>query len=103
MIRHTIHLRGGWVTEVLGPEYCSRRNFGRPRTLDPDERLWLVCGEFPPQAQVLFNDELLGLINPAGELAADITSLLRLRNTLCIRCPSQQPIGTTRLEVRTMT
>jgi hypothetical protein len=102
MTRHTIHLRAGWVTEAIGTQFCSHRSFGCPRTLDPDEQLWLVCSDFPNSAEVLLNDTILGRINPSGEMVANITELLRPRNLLSIRCVNQEPTGTVQLEVRTV-
>ena len=99
---HTIRLRGAWETTHAPDAAHTRhaRNFGRPRTLDPNERLWLVCARVPAATEVLINDLLVATF-PAGPLAADITHLLQPRNTVALVVASPEPIGEVALEVRT--
>jgi hypothetical protein len=76
------------------------RKFGRPRTLDAAERLWLVCDHLPGPAEVLVNGTAVGGAESAGPLAADITHLLQPRNEVVFALASDFPLGAITLEVR---
>lgn len=99
---HTIHLRGGWVAEATNTHTSHARNFGRPRTLDANERLWLVCQRLPGPAEVRLNAEPIGTLVDAGPFATDITDVLRSRNALTFLIASGEPLGEVWLEVRTL-
>ena len=99
---HTIRLGPPWeVTPVAGATQHSRK-FGRPRTLDANERLWIVCAHLPPAARVLVNSQLVGMVSTAGPFAADITELLQPRNTVVLLVESADALGEVALEVRTL-
>ena len=74
---------------------------GRPRTLDSNEHLWLVCAHVPGAADVRVNDTLVGSPGAAGPFAADITALLGARNEIVFAVSSGASIGAVALEVRT--
>jgi hypothetical protein len=76
------------------------RKFGRPRTLDAGERLWLVCDHLPCAAQVHVNGTAVGAPESAGPFAADITPLLRPRTEVAFALASDFPLGVISLEVR---
>jgi hypothetical protein len=71
---HRIRLGPPWVTSDGGAVFTRR--FGRPRTLDPHERVWLVC-PFAPES-VAVNGQPV-----AAE--ADITALIQPRNEVVVR------------------
>ncbi len=74
---HTIRLGEPWErTPLPDGRTRFRRRFGRPRTLDVTERLWLVCDR-PVSAAV--NAAQLGV----GE-RFDLTAHLQPRNELVI-------------------
>jgi hypothetical protein len=74
------------------------RRFGQPRTLDANERLWLVCGLLPGQATVSLNGTELGTTETS--FAFDITQMIRPRNELAFVVASAEAIGEVALEVR---
>jgi len=89
---HTIRLGEPWERTTLADgRVRHRRRFGRPRTLDANERLWLV-GEQPMTAAV--NGMTLGTAE-----RFDLTALLQPRNELVIDMPSPEPLGGVVLEV----
>jgi hypothetical protein len=89
---HTIRLGEPWErTDLGGGHTRHRRRFGRPRTLDATERLWLVCDR--PVAVVLNGVEL-----GACE-RFDITDHLQPRNELVIEAGE---LGAVVLEVWTV-
>jgi hypothetical protein len=78
---HRIRLRGSWaVTPLPDGRFRHVRRFGRPRTLDPDETLWVACGA----AAVSVNGVAM-----AGEGAFDVTGLLQPRNELAIETAAE--------------
>ncbi len=98
---HTIRLRGAWNT-TAAPDGTARhtRNFGRPRTLDSNERLWLVCTMLPTGGEVYLNEERIAIV-PAGPFAEDITTRLQTRNTVAfVVAEVSTPLGEVILEVR---
>lgn len=74
---HRIRLGPPW--EVI-PEPDGRmrhvRRFGRPRTVDPGERVWLVA-EVPSDAEVFLNGATI-------TLPLDVTEQLQSRNELVV-------------------
>lgn len=99
---HTIRLGPPWQTSATDGGTRHARKFGRPRTLDTNERLWLVCEHIPGAAEVRVNGASVGASEAAGPFAADITSLLQLRNEIVIVVASGAPLGAVALEVRTV-
>lgn len=74
---HQIPLRGFWETTALPDGHVRHvRRFGRPRTLDPDETLWVVCDA----ARVDVNGHSI----EAHDGAFNATALLQPRNELAI-------------------
>ena len=98
---HTIRLRGAWETGEAAGRTTHARKFGRPRTLDPGERLWLVCAHVPGPAEVSVNGMVIGSVPLAGPFAIDITDHLQPRNAVVFAVSSAEPLGEVILEVRT--
>src|SRR4051794_5557416 len=97
---HTIRLRGGWSSTSDGGRFIHARNFGRPKTLDADERVWLVCDRVPGPAEVRVNGERIGGTSGAESFAADITVHLQPRNRVELILESSAPLGEVVLEIR---
>lgn len=96
---HRIRLGAPWeVSEAPGGTQHVRR-FGRPRTLDATEQVWLVCESLPGGSHVEINGASLGTPS-GGPFSADITSVLKPRNELRIVVPTSAPIGEAALEIR---
>jgi hypothetical protein len=76
------------------------RKFGRPRTLEANERLWLVCGRVPSPAVVYVNGTVVGSSGDPGPFAAEITPLLLVRNEVEFSVASKESLGGVVLEVR---
>jgi hypothetical protein len=97
---HTIRLGPPWAV-TPGPGHTTHaRNFGRPRTLGPGERVWLVCARVPGPAEVALNGEPVGTLPEAGPFAADVTDRLRPRNAVAFAVASGEPLGEVTLDVR---
>src|SRR4051812_16841544 len=77
LVTHSIRLGPPWQVTATDAGARHARKFGRPRALDADERLWLVCRHVPAAAEVLVNGAAVGTPAAAGPFAADVTSLLR--------------------------
>jgi hypothetical protein len=97
---HAIRLGPPWQTTATDGAARHARKFGRPRTLDAGERLWLVCEHVPAAAEVHVNGTLLGALLAAGAFAADLTPLLATRNEVVFSVASEAPLGAVALEVR---
>lgn len=97
---HTIHLRGCWETISDRARTTHSRKFGRPRTLDANERVWLICAALPGAAEVALNGQLVGTAAVGGPFAADITERLQARNIVELMVESTELIGTVALEIR---
>ena len=89
MPTHRIRLGPPWVASPDGTLHTRR--FGRPRTLDAGERVWLVC-HFPP-ADVSVNGQPVDAV-------ADITDLLQPRNEVVVRLANGTQLGDVALEIR---
>ena len=98
---HTIRLGPPWQVAAADGGTRHGRKFGRPRTLDAAERLWLVCEHLPGAAEVRVNGTVLGAPAAPGPFAADITPHLLPRNEVTVFVASDLPLGTVALEVRT--
>jgi hypothetical protein len=89
-------LRPPWEREdLLDGRIRFRRRFGKPRTLDDSETVWLV-GEAAAGAEVRLNGELLG--ESDGRFAFEVTNRLALRNEIAITATGD--IGPVAVEVR---
>jgi hypothetical protein len=97
---HQIRLGPPWQVTATDTGSRHARRFGRPRTLDADERLWLVCEHVPAPAEVRVNDTAVDPPTTTGPFAADITSLLLPRNEVAFIFASDGPLGAVALEVR---
>ena len=97
---HTIKLGPPWVVTAIGGETRHARKFGSPRTLDTNERVWLVCEHVPAPAEVFVNGNSVGATATQGAFAADVTSLLAPRNEVVFVVASEQPLGAVALEIR---
>lgn len=100
---HRIRLGPPWVVTPADDGRTRRaRHFGRPRTLDPGECVWLMCGSLPAGSDVRVNGDSVGATD--GEhFAADITHLLKPRNELVIHATTPDPLGEVALEIRPTT
>jgi hypothetical protein len=98
---HTIRLGPPWELIASAGGTRHARKFGRPRTLDADERVWLVCEHVPGAGDVRVNGEPVGTLAAAGPFAADITPQLRPRNEVAFAITSGAELGAVALEIRT--
>lgn len=96
---HTIRLRGAWVSTREGDRTTHTRHFGWPRTLDPDEQLWLVCSHLPGPTDVVLNGVVVAH-TPGGPFHLDITHNGRPRNVVGFSGTSGETLGEVTLEVR---
>jgi hypothetical protein len=97
---HRIRLGPPWEVVAEAGRTRHTRNFGRPRTLDPGESVWLVCESIPGAADVAVNGRVVGTAPAAGAFAAEITGLLRPRNKLIVAVAAAEPLGLVALEIR---
>ena len=96
---HTIRLRGAWTTATLpGGGTRHARNFGKPRTLDADECVWLV-GDVAEAGTLSVNGEVAASV-PAGRFAVDVTHKLAERNAVWIDLPTDHPPADVAMEIR---
>ena len=101
MAVHTIRLRGAWSATTTGGRARHARKFGRPRTLDAGERVWLVCNGVPGPTSVFVNGESVGMIEEGGgPFAADVTDRLEMRNEVVFDTAATDPLGEVVLEIR---
>ncbi len=97
---HTIRLGPPWEVAASAGGTRHARKFGRPRTLDATERIWLVCEHVPGAATVHLNGAVLSALDAPGPFAADVTSLLLPRNEVAFVVASESPLGAVALEIR---
>src|SRR5687768_4324963 len=90
---HSIRLGPPWQTTTSDVGTRHARKFGRPRTLDANERLWLVCEHVPGAAEVRVNGTAVGSLDASGPFAADVTALLRPRNEVSFAVASDGSLG----------
>jgi hypothetical protein len=90
---HRIRLAGFWV-ESAAPHggTCYTRSFGRPRTLDTGDEVWLVLGT---RGEVRVNGVRMGL---GGEFRLD--AVLEPRSTAEIVLTAGVPLGEVAIEIR---
>ena len=80
---HTIRLSGGWAVTSSGGMTRYARRFGRPRTLDPNESVWVTVRDASGPGTVAVNGRPIGeIVDPSVPFAAEIRSLLQDRNEL---------------------
>ena len=91
---HRIRLGPPWAVTREEGRTRHARKFGRPRTLDADEQVWLVCGSLPAGSKVTVNG------TSVVPDAANITSLLLPRNEVVIVSPAPDSLGEIALEIR---
>ncbi len=77
---HRIRLRGWPSTPTDHGTTVFSRSFGAPRTVDPEETIWLVCESSPANGSVLLNSKLIGVMVEGGPFATEITTVLQPRN-----------------------
>jgi hypothetical protein len=97
---HTIRLRGAWESSTGVDTTRHGRKFGRPRKLDENERIWLVCKNVPGPAGIYLNGTLIGEAKTCGPFDSDITELIQARNTVLLDVASSEALGEIALEIR---
>ena len=98
---HTIRLRGFWdVTPLPDGRTQHRRRFGKPRTLDATESLWLVCPHKLGAVSVLLNGEPVGASSQLEPLAVNLTASLQPRNEVVIEVTGEGELSDVVLEIR---
>jgi hypothetical protein len=100
MPTHRIRLGPPWEVTSAGDHTRHARKFGRPRILDANERVWVVCDLVPGPATLTVNGQQVAATDAGQPVAADITQLLNPRNELVIETASAGPLGEVALEVR---
>ncbi len=103
LMSHTIRLRGFWTaTPADGGRTRHARAFGRPGTLGPAERVWLVGPALPGAGGVFVNGTPVGTVPGAGGAwAFDVTALLLPRNEVAVVVDTADPMADVALEIRT--
>ena len=99
---HTIRLGPPWQTATTDSGTHHARKFGRPRALDANERVWLVCAHVPGPAEVRVNGTTVGAPGADGPFAADVTAHLQPRNEVVFAVASAGPLGGVALEIRSV-
>jgi hypothetical protein len=100
---HTIRLGPPWQTTTTDAGTRHARKFGRPRTLDPNERVWLVCEHVPGAVEVSVNGSAVGTSDASGPFAADVTAHLQPRNEVVFAVVAADgPLGAVVLEIRSV-
>ena len=98
MTVHRIRLRDFWTVTPLGEGRARHiRRFGRPRTLDPGETVW-VTGIVSSLTSVTVNETPLGTAE--GLFAFEVTTLLVPRNELVLDAAAGATVAEVALEVR---
>jgi len=97
---HIIRLRGAWESTSSSATTHHSRKFGRPRTLEAHERVWLVCENVPGPNEVSINGKVIGGSREKGPFAVDITDVLEPRNQVLFSVDSSDPLGEVTLEIR---
>lgn len=98
---HRIRLAGFWqMTPISADRVRHERRFGRPRTLDPLESVWVVGVGVPGPAELSVNGETVGRMEAGQSFAFDMTTRLTPRNTLAIDTDADIPLGEVHIEIR---
>ena len=96
---HRIRLGPPWqVTTLEDGRSRHARRFGRPRTIDSMETVWLVVESLPVGCEVFVNEVPFDFIDP---FAVEIARLLNPRNEVVFLLPSDALLGAVALEIRT--
>jgi len=94
---HRIRLGPPWEFASLGDGRTRHaRRFGRPRTHDTAERVWLVA-ELPEGSEAALNGVTL---ETSANFAADVTDRLQPRNELVVIVPNDAAPAGVALEIR---
>jgi hypothetical protein len=98
---HRIRLKGFWVrTPRENGGVRIRRPFGRPRTLDPHERLWIVGPVVLSGATVWLNGHCLGIVTAGQTFEFEITSIALPRNEVVVEMNQDDPLDEAAIEIR---
>jgi hypothetical protein len=97
---HVIHLRSAWDITSSAQAIRHSRNFGRPRTLEAHERVWLVCQSVPGPSEISLNGNVIGETHEKGPFAVEITNHLQPRNRIQFSVTSADPLGEVSIEIR---
>lgn len=98
MTAHRIPLRGFWdATPLADGRTRYVRRFGRPRSTDDRETIWLVCDDLSGPATVSLNGTVIG---EGDAIAADVTGRLAERNEVAVEVGGGAPDGMA-VEIRT--
>ncbi len=81
MATHTIRLNGFWIATPLPTGMRFTRPFGKPRTLDANETVWIV-GSLPTIGTIQVNNTILGNFAASTPFAFEITNRLASRNQI---------------------
>ncbi len=85
MTTHTIRLNHFWIATVLSTGRMRfTRSFGKPRTLDANETVWIVASSSPGTGTATLNGTWLGDFEANMPFALEITNLLLNRNEVCL-------------------
>ncbi len=96
---HRIRLGPPWqVTTLDDGRSRHARRFGRPRTIDSTETVWLVVESLPVGCEVFVNEVPFEFNLP---FAVEVTRLLNLRNEIVLLTPADALLGEVALEIRT--
>ena len=96
---HRIRLGPPWqVTTLDDGRSRHARRFGRPRTVDSMETVWLVVESLPKGCEVFVNEVPFVITDP---FAVEITQLLNPRNEVEFLLPVGASMGAVALEIRT--
>ena len=82
MATHTIRLNGFWIATAIPTGMRFTRAFGKPRTLDANETVWIVVDSLQTIGIVRVNETFLGNFAAATPFAFEITPLLSSRNQI---------------------
>jgi hypothetical protein len=95
---HRIRLREPWEVSTLDDSRSRRsRRFGRPRQLEPHERIWLVIQTMPDSCTVHVNGRELQ--SGAVGFRFEVTDLLEENNRIQIELPAANEVGEVFLEI----
>lgn len=97
---HVIRLRGSWEISSDGNRTTCSRRFGRPRSLEDGEQVWLVCSHVPGPGAVMLDGAALSSVAEAGPVALDITDHLRPRNRVAFSFEGNGELGEVSIEIR---
>ena len=96
---HRIRLGPPWqVTTLEDGRSRHARRFGRPRTIDSTESVWLVVESLLVGCEVFLNEVPFDITDP---FEVEITRLLNPRNEVAIHMLVGALLGAVALEIRT--